>query len=421
MTEDRSGRPAGGAMDRALLLLQQRRYDMAEQELRQLLATEPDHFHAHAWLSLTLMELKRYSEAETEAEQAVHLAPDHPYGYFVLSRILHHQDKVSQAEKAIAEAIRLNPEEADYYAVLASIFTSQQQWDKVLAAADQGLVLEPEHVGCSNLRAMALNKLGRRNESIGALDAALYRDPENALTHANQGWISLEQNNHKQAMEHFREALRLNPELNWARSGILEALKARNPVYRWLLQYFFWMSRLGPQLQWGVILGAYFGNQIVRGIARAYPQLAPFLTPIIILYLLFVYLTWTGKTLFNLLLRMDRFGSLVLTPQQVRVSNIVGIMLLAGVICLGVGWSTPFFPATMAGYGLALLIIPVAHTLEREPGRNRTILLAYTAALVLIAVLGLGALLANAPIFFTFVQFFFLGIFAFGWIGNLLR
>jgi len=421
MTDERSGRSAGGSMDRALLLLQQRRYDMAEQELRQLLATEPDHFHAHAWLSLTLMELKRYGEAETEAEQAVHLAPDHPYGYFVLSRILHHQDKVRQAEKAIAEAIRLNPEEADYFAVLASIFTSQQQWDKVLAAADQGLVLEPEHVGCSNLRAMALNKLGRRNESIGALDAALYRDPENALTHANQGWIALEQNNQKQAMEHFREALRLNPELNWARTGILEALKARNPLYRWLLQYFFWMSRLGPQLQWGVILGAYFGNQIVRGIARTYPQLAPFLTPLIILYLLFVYLTWTGKTLFNLLLRMDRFGRLVLTPQQVQVSNIVGIMLLLAIVCLGVGWSMPFFAATAAGYGLALLIIPVAHTLEREPGRNRKILFAYTAALALIAVLGLGALLANATIFFTLAQFFFLGIFAFGWIGNLLR
>lgn len=417
MTEQR----AGGVMDRALLLLQQRRFDMAEKELRQVLATDPDFYPAHAWLSLTLMELKRFSEAETEAEQAVQLAPDHPYGYFVLSRVFHQQDKLRQAEKAIGEAIRLNPEDANYFAVLAGIFTSQQQWEKVLAAAEQGLALDAEHIGCGNLRAMALNKLGRRQESVGALDAALYRDPENALTHANQGWIALEQNNHQGAMEHFREALRLNPELHWARSGILEALKARNPIYRWLLQYFFWMARMGPQLQWGVILGAYFGYQVVRGIARSNPQLAPFLTPLIIAYVIFVYLTWTGRTLFNLLLRLDSFGRLVLTSQQVRVSNIVGVMLAFALICFGVGWALDIFPASATAYVLALMIIPVANTLEREPGRNRNILLAYTAALALVAVLAIGALLVNAPIFFTLTQFFFLGIFAFGWIGNIFR
>lgn len=417
MTEER----LGGALERARLLLQQRRYDLAEKELRQVLAGTPEHFLAHAWLSLTLMEMTRYNEAETEAEAAVQVAPDHPYGYFVLSRIFQQQGKTRQAEKAIAEAIRLNPTDADYFAVLAGLFAGEQQWAKALEAAEQGLVLDAEHIGCGNLRAMALNKLGRRRESVGALDAALYRDPDNALTHANQGWIALEQNNHQEAMTHFREALRLEPELNWARSGILEALKARNPIYRWLLQYFFWMARMGPRLQWGVILGAYFGNQILRGIARSNPQLAPFLTPLIILYLLFVYLTWTGKTLFNLLLRLDRFGRLVLSPQQVRVSNIVGLMLLIALVSLGVGWALPFFPASAVGYVLALLIIPVAHTLEREPGRNRTILFAYTGALVLVAVLALGALVADAPVFFSLAQLFFLGIFAFGWIGNILR
>lgn len=414
-------RPFSGGMERALLLLQQRRFDLAEKELRQILATEPDHFPAHAWLSLTLMEMGRYPEAQTEAEQAIHLAPDHPYGYFVLSRVFHQQNQLRQAEKAIGEAIRLNPQEADYFAVLAGIFASQQAWAKVLQAAEQALALDAEHIGAGNLRAMALNKLGRRQESVGALDAALVRDPENALTHANQGWIALEQRDHGKAMDHFREALRLNPELNWARTGILEALKARNPIYRWLLQYFFWMSRMGPRLQWGVILGAYFGYQVVRGVANNNPQLSPYLTPLLVLYALFVYLTWTGKTLFNLFLRLDSFGRLVLTPRQILVSNVVGSMLLLGILSLVVGWSVPLFPASAVGYVLALLVIPVAHTLEREPGRNQKILFAYTTGLALVAVLGIGALLVNAPIFFNLAQLFFFGIFAFGWIGNILR
>lgn len=81
----------------------------------------------------------------------------------------------------------------------------------------------------------------------------------------------------------------------------------------------------------------------------------------------------------------------------------------------------PLFLASAVGYALALLVIPVAHTLEREPGRNRMILLVYTAALALVALLGLGALVVNATVFFSLAQLFFLGIFAFGWIGNILR
>ena len=42
-----------------------------------------------------------------------------------------------------------------------------------------------------------------------------------------KAWALIEQGEHEQAMEHFREALRLNPQLDWARQGIVEAMKAR--------------------------------------------------------------------------------------------------------------------------------------------------------------------------------------------------
>ncbi len=49
----------------------------------------------------------------------------------------------------------------------------------------------PEHAGCLNLRAMALVQLGRKDEASRTLGSALADDPENALTHANQGWALL--------------------------------------------------------------------------------------------------------------------------------------------------------------------------------------------------------------------------------------
>jgi Tfp pilus assembly protein PilF len=56
---------------------------------------------------------------------------------------------------------------------------------------------------CTNLRAMALVKLGRNDDATRRSDDALQEDPENALTHANQGWALLYARDHRRALEHF--------------------------------------------------------------------------------------------------------------------------------------------------------------------------------------------------------------------------
>src|SRR3712207_7475219 len=54
--------------------------------------------------------------------------------------------------------------------------------------------------------------------------------------HANRGWQEAHRGNYEQAMAHFREALRIDASLEWAREGVVEVLKARNPVYRVMLR-----------------------------------------------------------------------------------------------------------------------------------------------------------------------------------------
>src|SRR5262249_35174190 len=158
------------------------------------------------------------------------------------------------------------------------------------------------------LRAIAMVKLGRRAEAGATIDAALARNPDNALTHANQGWTLLEKGKPKQALEHFREALRLDPENEWARQGIVEALQARNVIYAVMLKYFLWMSRFSNRAQWGIILGAYFGNRLLSALAHSNPDLAPWILPLRILYVCFALMTWMASPFFNLLLRINRFG-----------------------------------------------------------------------------------------------------------------
>jgi len=379
-------------LQRAILLYQQSRHELAEEALRRALAVEPDESYAHALLALCLVAREQFKEATGEAQRSVHLAPDTPFPHYALAKVLFDRDHLDEAVAAIEESIRLDPEDADYYSLLAAIRFNQRRWQEALAAAEQGLQCEPEHVSCTNLRAMALVKLGRKQEAGATIDVALARNPDNAVTHANQGWTLIEKGDYPKALEHFREALRLDPQSEWARHGIIEALKAKNVIYAVVLKYFLWMSRLSRNAQWGVVIGGVIGNRMLGAVSASNPELAPWLLPIRLTYVAFVFLTWCADPLFNLLLRLNQFGRLVLSPEQILASNLVGacvlVALLSLVAWLLAGFNTPW----ILGVLLAFLVIPVSSTFKAQPGWPRKMLAALS---IVMAVLGVAMVAAS--------------------------
>ena len=365
--------------ERALILHDQRRYADAETELKQVLAAEPDNAHAHAMLAQCLAERGELVAANAEADQAVGLAPHFAFGHYVRARVLTDRRRYEEARPAIREALRLESFNPSFYAALARIEMEQRRWPAALDAAENGLSIDPDHAPCLNLRAMALVHLGRKNEAAQTIDGALERDPHNAVTHANQGWTLLHQGDHKKALEHFRESLRLNPELEWAKAGTVEALKARYLIYRLMLRYFLFMSRLALKAQWGLIIGAYVGYQILLKAANAYPDWRPLLWSIAIAYVAFTFMTWVASPLFNLMLRLNRFGRHALSRDQRVASNWVGGMLLAALLCTG--WFLAGRPeAGFAALCLALLVMPVSRIFGLPRGWPRWALAAGTAA-----------------------------------------
>jgi hypothetical protein len=211
---------------------------------------------------------------------------------------------------------------------------------------------------------------------------ALARRPDDAWTHANQGWALLHQREPYKAMEHFREALRLEPGNEWARAGIIEAMKARNFLYRWILAYFLWMARLPPQVQWGLIIGLFIGNRVIASVARSSPQLAPFLWPVLYIYIAFVVMTWLAEPLSNLILRLSRFGRLALFPDQIRGANVLLICLVvtAGwlIAAIASGRQIAWYAVLLFG----LLSLPASAIFRCEIGWPRTTMTAITAALL---------------------------------------
>lgn len=372
--------------DRAEVLLQQGRPELAEPELRRALTEEPHDPDLHAVLALCLLDLDRPKEALAEAEAAIALAPDEGFGHYARSRALLELDRPAEAEAAIRAALDDNPFHPTYWGALASIEMVRRRWTQALAAADAGLALDPEHVVCNNLRASALVHLGRRDEAGATLSATLARNPGVAHTHANQGWALLHRGEVPQAMEHFREALRLEPGHDWARAGLVEAMKARNPVYGLLLRYFLWMSRLPTGTQWLVMVGGLVGYRVVLSAVQRTPGLQWLAWPVILGWAGFVYLTWTATDLFNVVLLLDPMGRHALTRRERLHAAIVGgafAVLLAFVVAV-IATGAALVPT--AGATLtALATLPLAGALRRS-GWRRMVLGGAAAA-----VAGLGA------------------------------
>ena len=321
--------------------------------------------------------------------------------------------RLKDAEAAAREAIRLDPEDADYYALLASIRFQQQQWPDTLRYADAGLALDAGSITCANLRGMALVRLNRKEAAAETIQGTLARDPENAAAHANQGWALLHRGKPNEALVHFKEALRLKPDMEWARQGILEALRARNPVYRVMLNYFLWMSRLGQKARYGVLISLYILPRLLSAYARSHPALAPLAAVVFGVYLAFAFLTWTARPLFNVLLRVDPIGRYALSRRQIVSSNWVGSAFGLGVAAVLAGLLLRQTDAAYgfgAGYGILTAFTAAAFS-GSTVGTRRVI-----GSLVAL----LGVLMAGVTIFAAFSFALWLGLLASAVIAGLL-
>jgi tetratricopeptide (TPR) repeat protein len=385
-------------LQRALLLQQQDRHDLAEREFRQHLASEPTDGYAHAALANSLLELERLDEAEAEAHEAIGHAPDLAYAHYVLARVMSARNRALEAIAAILEAIRLEPQDADYHGLFSAIQFDRGRWADALAAAEKGLQCDPEHVACNNLRAMALVKLGRKAEAGATITSTLARHPDNAFSHANQGWTLMEQGKRKEAMEHFRESLRLDPTNDWARAGLVEAIKAGNPLYAVMLRYFLWMQKLPPGLQWGLLMGGYFGNRLLGGLSGSHPEWAPWITPLRIAYISFALLTWLASPLFNLTLFLHPVGRHALDSDQRwqarGVGTCLGGALLGLGLWLGTGRSTEYLLVALV---FGLLAVPVSAVFSCAVGWPRWVMAGIALVLFGLGVFGLGVGFIDLP------------------------
>ncbi|HEX2094753.1 MAG TPA: tetratricopeptide repeat protein [Longimicrobiaceae bacterium] len=365
-------------LERARLLMDHRRHAAAAEELRRALRDEPEDSTLHAYLAICLAEdPARLDEAMQEALWATAYDPTSPLGWYAVSQVERKRGRGDRAAEAARMALGLNPQAPVLFAEVAELLLAQERPRAALEQAEAGLALDPDHLGCLMLRGSALARLGRHAEAGEVYARALALAPEEPAVHGNAGWALLRAGEVAEAVQHFREALRLDPTVDPARRGLMEALKARNPLYRVLLRASLRLPWLPSPMKWMAVVA---GMLVVLFLEMARLDAgAPawVVRPLQAGVVAAVFLSWTASSLFDLLLCSDPLGRHALSREQrlaaVGVAAALSLGAVLALLALGGAGGVFGFTAVVA----ALYTIPIGAALRAKPGWPRRVMTAY--------------------------------------------
>lgn len=336
----------GVLLDRASLLLEQGRVHDAEVAAREVLSREPYNDAALALLGRCAYEGGHFKDGMGFISEALALRPEHSFYYYLLAFGHYQLGEYATAVDYLATAQSIHPDVAEYYGLQSFVLLAQQQWEPALEKANEGLYWEADNLTCLNARSRALNKLRRNGEAIETMQDALALDPHNEMTHATVAWNYLEKGSHKEAQHHFREALRLNPNSDNARTGLKEALKSNVAPYRWLLQYHFWLHNKGKKWRTGSPIVTYILFRLASaGLSAAGAPKELVFLPIGI-YLLLVITSWTINPIANFVLLFHPLGKHAISSSEKWSAITVVSAMVSGLTLLGLGLFTNLFDAT---------------------------------------------------------------------------
>lgn len=371
------------ALARAQLLMDQRRFRMAEDELRNALRDEPESAVLHAYLALCMAEdPARVRQAMEEAMWATAYDPLLPTGWYVLSLLESRQGLRFEAEKTARLALGLAPELPVLLVHLAQLMMDRERYHDGLEFAERALAVTPRDPAALMTAGALRSRLGRHAEAEADFALALARAPDDHAVQANAGWAALRRGDHAAALRHFRASLQREPGEKSAQRGLLEALRARNPAYRGFLRVALRLFWIPPFFKW-VAIG--FGIMALAFVStfELHPWLLLALQGAVIAT---TVLTWTARPLADLLILADATGRTVLEAAQ-KVGAVGVAALLALSVGLGLAWAV----GAPRGTGLAAILaifftIPFTAVPRYPPGRWRIFLTALTVLLVVPAI-----------------------------------
>lgn len=324
-------------VQKALILLEQGRYPDAVKIVQEELALSPNHPYAlHLLATCYYHQSGQERQALQAIDAALKLEPENPGCYQLKALILCKMGKHKKALGLIEQALQMEPDGSHIHAAKSYILISMDQWAAAERSARDALRIDPDDLYAGNLLATALRMQNKLDENAHLMSDLLAKDPEDALSHANTGWVHFHRGHYDKARTHFREALRLDPSFEPARIGMLETFKVQSVLYRWYVKYCFYMARMNKATQFFFIIGVLVLFRTLRNVAASLfdGQYAWVGIMIGVVYYMLLLWSWLANGVGNLIVMSDRYARHALHADERLDGLFVGGSTLLGVTAL---------------------------------------------------------------------------------------
>lgn len=252
-------------LERARLLYQQKRYDLALREIIEVLSVEPNHDEAYILRGLCLALTNNHQDGLAAIQRAIAINPESSYAYNCLAYIYQILGDLVAAKNAVDRAIALEPTNPNSRLRLAQIVNAISYHDKtqlkplllalnlkvdlslspkaqfqalnkiVIHMADRVLEIDPKNVDALYLRLKALYAL---NNSLKKLEASCYKllqiEPNHMLTYNMLGIIYQKRQRWSESIKFFRTALSIDPNYSDANINLNVSYIKNDKTYKLL-------------------------------------------------------------------------------------------------------------------------------------------------------------------------------------------
>jgi tetratricopeptide (TPR) repeat protein len=160
----------------------------AVQHLQKAISIYPKYLEAQLMLGYALMDMHEWDKAETALREAIVINSNASTAYFALGEVYRRQKKYSAAEEVLLQGIKANEQAAAGHFALANVY-----YEKAPSTGDEAQFRQ------------ALQ------DSWKEVNRALELDPKHARAHLLAGDLLLRARHPKEALVHFEEYLKLEP------------------------------------------------------------------------------------------------------------------------------------------------------------------------------------------------------------------
>ena len=202
-------------------------YEAAIGEWRELVATNPDDSRIHNNLGHTLLAVGRADEAISTLQKGLEYYPESAVLHDDLGLALVSKGSLEEAEAEFDKALQIDPNLAEAHHNLGRALAATGQLDEAVSHFEKAIAINPSFAEAFTDLGCALTEAGQFAQAIARLQSALALKPNLAEAHECLGEaLYISQARTQEALAHWREALRLDPNYAPAMNEAAHALAA---------------------------------------------------------------------------------------------------------------------------------------------------------------------------------------------------